>query len=438
MKKTIWSAFVAFVLLMVSFSGCTPALTPTIIPTAVPPTVVPSPILPTFTPEPPAIDESVKTAVGEKEYSEIQTGAVKITDYSTGKDFDGTVEASSVKAVSTADMIFPNIVTAEAVDSNGNKFNVVWNPETNRWVKVIKVNTNLLDYTEGVDLQKNDVWNSDLSRYTHYTHFENIDKMIESGDFNLVLLAQGIGSEAFPANTETPQYGLGINYSITGGPKDYFTYLDLMRGDFVIPEDKKDRLSYQEFEKGGFTKGNEAHKTMLAFEGTTSSNKYVIGFVKVFQNTDGTNFTVPLGFDPRQFLALFTANESVDGLGNDGMQRLVMDNNVKFVPIIPTDDPSDWGNARKVGWGDGGSHLVSFAGRSFKNDVIIPMQTPGEGFKFIPAEMQQPIRDSIIALRDNGPKRSFLFPDGMVPPELARFLSRNLNNVAAAKGSLNP
>jgi hypothetical protein len=388
----------------------------------------------TATTPPPAINESVKTAVGENEYGEIATGAVKGKDYATGKDFDGTVEASSVKAVATSDTNFPNIVTAEAKDSSGKTFNVVWNPETNNWVKVTKVNTNLSDYTKGVDLQNNDVWNSDLLSYTNYTHFENIDKMVESGDFNLVLLAQGIGSEAFPANTEAPQYGLGINYSITGGPKDYFTYLDLMRGDFVIPDDKKDSLSYQEFEKGSFTKGNEPFIPLLAFEGNTSDNKNVIGFAQVFQNTDGTNFTVPLGFDPRQFLALFTANESVDGNGIVGMQRII-DRKFMLTPIIPTDNPNDWDNASKAGWGDGGNHLVSFAGRSFKNDVMIPMQTPGEGFKFIPAEMQQPIRDSIIELRNNGPKRSFLLPDGTVSPELLKFFSRNLNDAAVAHAS---
>lgn len=429
MKKTIQPAFFAFVLLTVSFSGCTPALTPTIVPPTVPSTIMASPIPPTFTPEPPAIDESVKALIGDAEYGEIKTGEVSFWDYSTGSRSEGTVDVKDVKAVATSDSNFPNIVTAESTDGA-----VVWNPEKNYWVKVTQANTNLLDYTKDITLQNIDVWNTDLLQYTHYTHFENIDKMIESGDFNLVLLAQGIGSEPFLANTETPQYGLGVNYSITGGPKDYFTYLDLMRGDFVIPDDKKDSLSYQEFDKGSFTKGNEPFTPLLAFEGNTSDNKSVIGFAQVFQNADKTNFTAPLIFDPKQFLFLFTANESVDGNGIVGMQRII-DRKFMLTPIIPTDNPSDWGNQKKAGWGDGGSHLVSLAGLSYKNDVAIALQTPGEGFKFIPIELQQPIRDSVLALRNNGPKRSFLLPDGTVSPELLKFLSRNLNAAAVPRAS---
>jgi len=57
MKKSIQSLFLAFVVLTVLLSGCTPASTP-IPPTQIPPTFTPSPIPPTFTPEPTATEQS--------------------------------------------------------------------------------------------------------------------------------------------------------------------------------------------------------------------------------------------------------------------------------------------------------------------------------------------------------------------------------------------
>lgn len=379
----------------------------------------------------PAINVEVKTAIGEEEYNEIKTGEVKGKDYSTGKDFDGTVEVTSVKAVSTADANFPNIVTAEATDSAGKKFAVVWNPETNNWVRVTEVNRNINDYTKGITFGDTEfATGPDLMKHFNYTHFENIDKMVELGDFNLVLLAQGIGSEAFPPNTERAQYGIGIERTNTTKTRDYFTYIDLMRADHTIPEDRKDLLNYQDFwYEGFFTSGNEPYQPEIGFKGTTSKGESIVGFAQVFQNSDETNFTVPLSFDPRQFIGIFTAEESKDAYGNDGMQRMVLEHRFKFVPIILTDNPSDWNNL-----GDGGSHLVSFRGISFNDDVVASMQTPGEGFKLIPADLQEIIIDSIDQFRSDGQKRTFLFPEGNLPLELVKFLTRNLNDVAATAG----
>ncbi len=373
----------------------------------------------------PAINVEVKTAIGEEEYNEIKTGEVKGKDYSTGKDFDGTVEATSVKAVSTTDTNFPNIVTAEATDSAGKKFAVVWNPETNLWVKVAEVNTNLLDY----------------GNYT--TFYDTDNKMVESGDFNLIMLARGIGSEPFPANTEQPRNWVVVSRHGSGDVMDYFFYLNSGRMDDVIPPERIGQENYMDIMRARFHQGKEPFKAEAVIKIITEDNKEMYVVAYTWQNADGKNITLPLGFDPRQFQFMFTPKDEIDDLeGRNLGESILVDNFYKLVPIIPTGNPEDWNNYHKAGGNNGFVHGLQGNGINYRNDIVVGMQVPGEVFNLLPVDMQNALNDNLNFIKASNPTtdkyRSIMFPDGIIPPELALKLSRTISEAGFVDGSVAP
>jgi hypothetical protein len=439
-KKTIQLVPLTFALLTVLVSGCTSTATPTIVTTTVPPTIKPSPLPPTFTPEPPAIDESVKVAIGEIEYSEITTGEIKGIDYVTGKDFDGTVEASSVKATNYNDSVFSHVVTGEATDSSGKKFSVIWNEEQNHWFKSEIINTDL------------NADNTDPNIEKHRTSFgKQLQEMVSNRDLYRMLLTQI--DTTFPANTETARFWLIPQNRGQRSDPETFYLLDMSRADYngepdgtfkIIPGQETAGAIYN----GRFTKGNEPYRYLAMIDGIATGLKNSQGqpiedrefsvIPLLVQNTDGRTMIWFGGLDWMQredifFGSVLVANNEVvfgshtvgpDGL--NGLQRMLINQNNRMTLIIPPADGAHYNVDGKKGWNTGGLHYRGSL--NYPDDAIIAMQDqPGAFNKLLDQNMNSRL-DSAIQFLINGnygENSAVPFVNGL-PQNVIEYLSNHI------------
>lgn len=429
MKKTIRSAFLPFVLLTVSFRGCTPALTPTIVPTTVPSTVTPSPIPPTFTPELPAIDESIKGVIGEEEYGEIATGKVKGKDYVTGKDAEWTVEATSVKANTYNDSIFSYVVTAEATDT----FIIIWNEEQNYWFKSENIVT-------------------DLNAENRTSFGKQLQEMVTNRDLYRLLLTQI--DTVFPGNTETARFWL---IPQNRGPRkepETFYLLDMSRADYNGEPDGRFKIApgqetYGDVHNGRFTKGNEPYRYLAMIDGIATGLKNSQGqpiearefsvIPLLVQNTDGRTMIWFGGLDWMQredifFGSVLVANNEVvfgshtvgpDGL--NGLQRMLINHENTMALIIPPANPDNWNLDDKNGGNNGGVHY--YGSVNYANDAIIAMQDePGAFDKLLDMIMQQRLNAGIqyILNGNYGAGSAVPFEGNGLPQNVIDYLSSHI------------
>ncbi len=455
MKKAIQPVFFVFVFLTIFLSACTPA--PTLPPTSVPPTFTPSPIPPTFTPEPPAIDKSIKDTVGAAEYSEITTGEVNGNDYATGKGFDGTVEASSVKVTNYNDANFPYIVTGEATDKAGNKFNVIWNEEKNYWFKNEKINT---------DLNADNPDNPDSTNKR--TNFgKQLQGMVENRDLYRMLLTQI--DISFPANTEKPRFWLVPTASSFWSKEknakgELFYQLDMSRADYesegrfkIIPGQE----TYGDIYNGRFTKGNEPYKYAAMVDGVATSLKNSKGepiedrlfsvITMLVQNTDGKTMIWFGGLDATQrddiltgdYVVtddgvlvgndVITGNEyipgqgAIDANGNNGIQRYLINQQNRMTLVIPPADDTYWNIYDKAGGNNGGVHNRGFI--NYPNDAIIAMQdVPGTFYNLLSQNMQSRLDNAFanIVAHHYGTDFAVPFEGNAIPKNVVSYLSNHI------------
>ncbi|MBI5954966.1 MAG: hypothetical protein HY865_25185 [Chloroflexi bacterium] len=167
MKKSIQSAFLVFVMLVVLLSGCAPASTP------VPPTATPSPIPPTFTPEPTATPIPSPTPTPTLEPTAVPTMVV------LPQEWNGTVEQTPKWTIGI-------IFLMEKMDGNAFTGRTFWT-NTSGYTTILKMNgeyvtdfgdeveqarwNNLEDYKNG---DRNGAW-------LKWTETEVIDGYADSG-----------------------------------------------------------------------------------------------------------------------------------------------------------------------------------------------------------------------------------------------------------------
>ncbi len=359
----------------------------------------------------PAINESVKTAIGEEEYNEILTGEVKGKDYITGKDSNWTVETSSVKATGYNDSVFSHIVTGEATDASGKKFTVIWNEEGNYWFKSENINTDL-NATERTDLGK------------------QLQGMVESRDLYRMLLTQI--DTTFPENTETPRFWMVPRADSTF--RDFFYYLDMSRADFSDFIDR-DNPEYRDIRRGAFSKGNEPYQALAIIDGVSSAwtdkqNNSIEGkefsvIPVLVQNSDGKSMIWFAGMDARQREDLLTGPDSITK--GFGIENLLVQHTKRLALVIPPVSEADWDNREKDGDNNGGAHFRGTL--NFEDDAIIAMQDrPGAFYNLLPTDMQQKLDASLAEIKDNGwgVYHAVPFEGNALPQNVIDYLSNHI------------
>jgi hypothetical protein len=385
-------------------------------PTQPPPTAT---VSPSATPDPlDSISPEVRE-LGEEEAREIlgsiEDGSIEYVDYGAGSITEAQIDLESFKAQTTADWYFDNIVTATAKDKDGNKFKVVWNKDENHWVRAER------------------------------TKFRNIDQMVKTGDYVLVLLTQPEIGEPFPEGTEKARYYINVG---SGGIEidgenimDTFLHLGAIRADFDYDFTSSILSRNTAFEHGRFTKGTAPQRSHGVDLATLTDGREIVIVPQVIQNADGKNIIVVTGIDPRYYDFL-TGPTEVDRQGITTFQNTLDGNRTRIVPVFPTDDPEHWGNIKKHGYGDGTHHSIMLYGSvGFKDNVIVSLLKPGEIFDFLPDEMKDEIREKFrlrkIALETGETPdwlSPFLFEGGVISDEFARALSRFIFEASFDKG----
>ncbi len=365
----------------------------------------------------PAINESVKTAIGEEEYNEILTGEVKGKDYITGKDSNWTVETSSVKATGYNDSVFSHIVTGEATDASGKKFTVIWNEEGNYWFKSENINTDL-NATERTDFG------------------EQLQGMVESRDLYRMLLTQI--DTTFPENTETPRFWM-VPRAASIPMNEFFYQLDMSRADFSddILTQNKDKETYMDIRRGTFTKGNEPYKYAAMIDGIATDLKNSQGesiddrefsvIPMIVQNSDGKSMIWFGGLDAIQRDDILFSSNSVDSFGNNGIQRFFINQWNRMSLVVPPADEAYWNNYGKAGGNNGGIHFRGDV--NFANDAIITMQDePGTFFSLLSESMQQRLDDNLTEIKNNGwgVSKAVPFEGNGLPQNVIDYLSNHI------------
>lgn len=380
------------------------------------PTNTPTPEATATTPAP-AINESVKTAIGEEEYNEILTGEVKGKDYITGKDSNWTVETSSVKATEYNDSVFSHVVTGEATDANGKKFTVIWNEEGNYWFKSENINTDL-NATERTDFG------------------EQLQGMVENRDLYRMLLTQI--DTTFPENTETARFWM-VPRAASIPMNEFFYQLDMSRADFSddILTQNKDKETYMDIRRGTFTKGNEPYKYAAMIDGIATDLKNSQGesiadrefsvIPMIVQNSDGKSMIWFGGLDAVQRDDILFSSNSVDSFGNNGIQRFFINQWNRMSLVVPPADEAYWNNYGKAGGNNGGIHFRGDV--NFANDAIIAMQgEPGTFFSLLSESMQQRLDDNLTEIKNNGwgVSKAVPFEGNGLPQNVIDYLSNHI------------
>lgn len=412
-----------------------------------PPTVTPTPA-PTETPVPTPtkvdvrvnIPAEVEQMVGGETYQGFvesigESGEIRVTDYEGGRPLDLIIAPETVRVSETADWRFKQVVTAEAKAKYGSEvIQAVWNPETGKWVRVTEVNPEIVALQKSSNRQDYDPGVYD----NFYTYFKYIDEMVETGDLDLVLLAQGDFGEYFPDDKQQPEYWIGMKTSAIKYPAERNLPAEIVSDTFffMFPTRKEGTFKHPEVGNGYFYRGSEPFRYVIV-KGRLSNGKEIYLVNMIIQNgkeEEKENIIVKLGFDPRIFEHMFTSEESLDRQGDNGLEDIFNKKELYLVPIIPTDRPEDWGNFEN----NGGKHGIYVNPNSIEDDVVVGMQKPGEVFAALPEDMQAQLRDWLGTLDKEItiPVRFVIkFPDGRIPEDLKKWLSRHISEAGFWRGS---
>lgn len=362
-------------MLLIAPSTARPSEQVSYTPTAnVVPTGTPIDALPSPSSLPPAVSVRIKDAIGEQEYNDLSAsiganGEISGNDYTTGKSFEGKIKTETITSKTTADFNFKTIVNAEAIDNKtGQVFTVVWNPETNQWIKVILLS-------------------SDSNSYIN-----NIDIAVKSGDFDLILLSQNNNGEPFPDSTPVPKLWVNI---APGLINKSLSYLNIS----FYPLNKNTNSGW---ESNHFTENNLPWSIGTSVRGKTSNNKEIVLLTDKIYNPSTGNIFWHFGVDAQ-------STEASD-------LNLLIGKGKIIIPVFPL--PSDL-----APW-DPITGIYSYRVYNFQMPVVASMQNPGDIFSLLPIDVQNGIRERMTAGGRFWDK-SFLLQDG-IPIELARGLSRNI------------
>lgn len=366
----------------------------------------------TATTPPPAVNAEVTKFDGD-----IKVGEVKGKDYTTGKDSDWTVEATSVKANNYNDSVFSTVVTGEATDASGQKFTVIWNEEGNYWFKSENINP-------------------DLNTANRTSFGEQLPGMVSNRDLYRMLLTQM--DMSFSADTQTAQFWM-VPRSASIDMNEFFYSLDMSRAGFsddgiAQPNAQGEDLpDYQDIQYGGFAKGKEPYKPLAMIDGiapawTDSQNNRHEGkeftvFPTKVQNSDGKTMIWFPGMDAIQREALLTGADT-----SYGVQKLLIDNVRRLNLVIPPADPAMWDNYEKAGGNNGGIHYRD-GNVNFADDAIISMQDePGVFFNLLPKDMQDKLNNGLTEIK-NGRWLVFHavpFEGNAIPQNVVDYLSSHI------------
>ena len=343
---------------------------------------------------PAAVDAKIKDAIGEQEYNELSAsiganGEISGTVYEVIRQaFEGKVKTETITSKTTADYNFKTIINAEAVDEQGKTFQVVWNPETNTWAKVITLN-------------------SDPSNIEGYTYIYNIDKAVETGDFDLILLSQGHNAEAFPLGTAVPQYWINTGGNMTGGKFQFYQYLSNRP---LSPH------TNPEWEEGRFTRENKPVCWASEVFGRISSGKEVAVFTQTRPSLPSGNMNWHYFIDINMF-------NSIHYLQNDFLIKdMILRDGFNVVPAFPFPlDIADW--KPENSWVFGNYLLVD----NFQKGL--GLQQPGQLFDLLPDDLKTLIRNNMLELiKPSGGRPDIkykYFQLTTISPELAKMLTRS-------------
>lgn len=328
----------------------------------------------------------VKDEIGEQEYKEISASIdsdreIHGTDYITGQTFVGKVDAKTITIKTTADFNFKKIVNAEAFDIVTNeKFTTVWNPETNQWIKIVEIGTDL----------------------DNLAYFNDIDKSVSSGDLDLIVLSQGNNADEFPEGIPVQYY---INTQI--GLDGYnFSYLGNFSWTDTNPKELRPNRG-----------GNLPWRFPGFIKGKTSDGKEVFLVIKTIPNSIG-NINEHFFMDDALFSRLLQ-------YGQDYFMRLITEQgetgfslNFNIAPVIPL--PSD-----VAPWLPGNPNY-SLNVKPFYSPDVGAMQKPGFLFNLLPADIRSQIaKEAKGNTNVSSLTTTFKLIDG-ISPELARALSRSV------------
>lgn len=393
----------------------------------------------------PTMRDNFQPQIGEEEYSELSAsigpnGEISGHDYASWvtdpeSKFEGTVVPESIVVRQTADFHYKQIVVGEATNKNG-KTGVVWNPDTGKWVVLTTVN-------------------QDIKDYDNYTHFRNWENMMQSGDMDLVLLAQGIGSEPFPQGTEQAQYVIATNHGSilnVGGKRvtDVTLFLDAARSDY----DFSDHPFFEELNGGAFTEGHapRANPAIIILDGEDGNPRLAL-LPTVLGNADGTNIIAKNTMDPLLLEGMM--GRGVDGEGrpidsfNEIDGRTMIEwafegRTVKIVPVFPTGNPDDWNNYGRNQTALGTSYdnsmehgILVVDGMSFSNSAPVEMlEGDSTIFNSLPDNMKAKINADLEIFRNTnfGFGGVTIFENGVITPEFAMALSRNISETGFSYG----
>ncbi|RIK32283.1 MAG: hypothetical protein DCC56_00305 [Anaerolineae bacterium] len=332
-------------------------------------------------------------------------GEVTGYDYVSGAEFKGTIVKNTIQTSETADFYFKTLVKAQVEGEDGKLVNIVFNPDTGRWIASPEVNTNYLDYE-------------------NYTHFENIVDMVESGDLSLALLTQPDLAKPFPDIVEKANYWISsAHYGIQNGDgtntDEYYYYL------FPAREGATEYL----YNGGGAFNGDKKPIRNIIVQGEADGRPIHL-IIAEMRNTDGKNFFLMTGVVDEAFDYAFSGPSSVNAQGKNGLQVIFQDNEYYTIPVIPPPTADYWGNfiakntehpvGFRIGYDIGGS------------DPIFSMQNPGEFLSMLPEDLQTLLIndiDNLVGAHHANSVDVFQIEGGLTE-EMMKYLSQHISETA--------
>jgi hypothetical protein len=364
-------------------------------PTQPPPTAT---VPPSATPDPlDSISPEVRE-LGEEEAREIlgsiEDGSIEYVDYGAGSITEAQIDLESFKAQTTVDWYFDNIVTATAKDKDGNEFKVVWNKDENHWIRADKV--------------------------TEETTFRNFDKMLKTGDIDLVLYAQEFVDPKLPEKSITPQYWVNFHMNRWFQP-NYEFFLTLSNNPI-----SDWRPHTREFiREGFFGKENQPYQDMLYVNAINSDGTSYKAGLKPVVNTNGEVIIFKLGLDNRQF------EQIIIEPGNSIENQVTATNPVPVFSF--PNDVHRWDDVFKSVDGSGNGKKYGLRVPSdYMNDVIVALHESnvGELFLSLPEDVQEKMIQTIIEKKSSSnPDHNLLnvFLESGISNEMAMILSRSIH-----------
>lgn len=327
------------------------------------------------------LNESIKT--GEITYADLSG-----TNIAQGKGKISKEQLAKADAFKTTDSNFPVVTNIEVTNEKGQTFTVAWNSETNKWVRVTKLNAEAADYDE----------------YTRITG--------QLSDLDIIIFSQGTKDNhpyADPFKGSPPNVLRWINlFPGLRNEKLSFMYLD------YTPL----KVAYNPgWEEGRFVEGNLPWRFAPTVRWKTTSGKEILLMTQSTPISPTSTMMEHDGVDKKafdDFKNQWSGLNLVDYLKNtNSITGEIYPGPNYITPAFPF--PEDI-----AGW-DINEPLYSGGARSaFPN--IAGLQKQGEFFDLLPPEIQDGIREA-VPIGELMVRHSFELE---ITPELAKFLSQKI------------